>query len=318
MKKVLSALGAMVIGMSAHAAADYPTQPVKLVIGFGAGGTTDVMGRILAEGLGKELGQQVIVENRAGASGVIGASTVANAKADGYTLLVGQSSSMTIPQNFRKLPYDTLKDFVPISQFVNSDLVLATYPNFPARTFTEFVSKVKSEPGKHDFGVSGVGSVTHIAGERLKQVLGLDIRAIPYKGDGPMMSDLMGGTVPVAMSGIASIVPLVQSGKLRALATTGSARLPQLPGTPTVSEIHPGLVMSSWLAVFAPAGTPPKIVDKLAGAVRRVMSDRTVIEKVEAAGGRAEVIGPQEFRKFLEQDLKQQAETIKTANITVD
>ena len=297
----------------------YPTKPVRVVVGYAAGGATDVHARVLAEGLTKLLGQNFYVENRVGAAGGIAAEQVAHTPADGYTLMVATSGALAIPQNFGKLPYDPVKDFVPIGQITTNDIVLVVNNNFPAKTFAEFVQVLKASPGKYSYGVSGKGAITHIVGERLKRRVGIEMQVIPYKGDSQAMNDTIGGASPISLLALSSVGALVKSGKARPLVVMGPQRLKYFPEIPTMAESgYPDFIASSWIGVYAPAGTPPAVVKILSDASRKVMSDPLVVERLEVTGARVAIKGPEEFTTFMGKEIVEFAQIIKTADIKPD
>lgn len=302
-------------GVAAQAAG-YPNKSVKIMVGYAAGGATDVHARILAEGLTKQLGQNFYVENKPGATGVIAADQVSKSAPDGYTLMVATSGAMAIPQNFGKLPYDPVKDFVPIGQITTNDLVLVVNNNFPARNFAEFVKELKANPQKYSYGVSGKGSITHINGERLKRLVGIDMQVVPYKGDSQAMTDTIGGASPISFVALSSVGALVKGGQARPLVVTGDKRLKYFPEIPTVAESgYPDFYASSWIVLFAPAGTPPDIVKLLGETSRKVMSDPAVIEKLEVSGSRLSVKNSQEFSAFMAKEIAEYAQVIRAADI---
>lgn len=307
------------LGAAAQSAAGYPSKSVKIIVGYAAGGATDVHARILAEGLTKLLGQTFYVENRPGATGVIAADQVAKSAPDGYTLMVATSGALAIPQNFGKLPYDPVKDFIPVAQITTNDLVLVVNNNFPAKNFAEFVQVLKANPQKYSYGVSGKGSITHISGERLKRLVGIDMQVLPYKGDSQAMTDTIGGASPISLVALASVSALVKSGQARPLVVTGSQRLKYFPDIPTVMESgYPDFVASSWIALFAPAGTSPEIVKLLGDASRKAMSDTAVIDRLESTGTRMAGKTSQELSAFMGKEIIEFAQVIRAADIKPD
>lgn len=321
MKRVLRTLLAMALGAcaaaAAHAQADYPAKPVRVLVGYAPGGAADLHARLIAEGLQKQLGQPFIVENRQGAAGVLAAQALKAQPADGYTLMVATSGAMAIPQNFQTLPYDPLTDFIPVAQAIANDLVMIVNNRSPAHNADEFIKLVKSENGHYSYGVSGHGSITHIAGERLKRELGIDMQVIPYRGDSMAFADTMGGSVPASLVAMPSVAQAVKAGQVRALFVTGSKRLAPFPDLPTLVEMgHPDFVMSSWIALFAPAGTPAPVVKKLSDAVGRIMADPELVKSLESTGARVEYRDQASFEKFFRQDVDNFARIIRDAKIT--
>ncbi|MBV7484988.1 tripartite tricarboxylate transporter substrate binding protein [Bordetella sp. BOR01] len=314
---LLAAMGACV-AFAACAQDDYPNRTVRVLVGYSPGGATDLQARMLSEGLQKQLGQPFVVENRQGASGVLAAQTLKSQPADGYTLMVATSGAMAIPQNFQKLPYDPLNDFIPIAQIVANDLVMIVNNKSPAKDLKGFVELINSEKGRYSYGVSGHGSITHVAGERLKRELGVDMQVVPYRGDSMAFADTLGGSVPASFVAMPSVAQAVKADQVRALFVTGSKRLASFPQVPTLAELgYPDFVMSSWIAVFAPAGTPAPIVTKLSNAIGKVMSDPDLVEKLESTGSRVEYRDQASFDKFFRQDVDTFARIIREANIAV-
>lgn len=318
LKNLMFAMVGACVALAAHAQEDYPNRAVRVLVGYAPGGAADLHARLIAAGLQKQLGQSFIVENRQGASGVLAAQALKAQPADGYTLMVATSGAMAIPQNFQTLPYDPLNDFIPIAQAVANDLVMIVNNQSPAKNLKEFIQLVKSEKGRYSYGVSGQGSITHIAGERLKKELNVDMQVIPYRGDSMAFADTLGGSVPASFVAMPSVAPAVKAGQVRALFVTGSKRLTPFPDLPTLAELgYPDFVMSSWISLFAPAGTPASIVKKLSDAVGRVMADPSLIERLESTGARVEYRDQASFVKFFRQDVQSFARIIREANITV-
>ena len=320
---VRSALAALVTGMllpaGAALAQSWPTKPVKIIVSFPAGGATDIIGRILAQDMTKSLGQNVLVENRAGASGAIGTEAVAKSAPDGYTVLFSAGGSLTISPHFGKLPYDPLKDLAPVSLVVTNDGILVVSPGFPAANPKEFIAAVKKAPGKYSFASSGTGGPTHLTGELLKNVAGLDMVHVPYKGDGPASIDVMGGQTPIMVTVLASIATHVRSGKLKPVAALGATRFPQLPDLPTMAESgFPGFTGGTWLGMLAPAGTPGDVVIKLNEHVRRSVALPETREKLIAQGATPNTNSPQEFATHIREEYAKWARVIQTANIKLD
>ncbi len=316
-KFVFAAIGACVF-LAAHAQENYPNRAVRVLVGYSPGGAADLHARLIAAGLQKQLGQPFVVENRQGAAGVLAAQTLKAQPADGYSLMVATSGAMAIPQNFQKLPYDPLNDFVPVAQAIANDLVMIVNNQSPAKNLKEFVQLANSENGRYSYGVSGQGSITHIAGERLKKELNVDMQVIPYRGDSMAFADTLGGSVPASFVAMPSVAQAVKAGQVRALFVTGSKRLASFPNVPTLAELgYPEFVMSSWIALFAPAGTPAPIVKKLSDAVGRIMADPSLIETLESTGARVEYRDQTSFKNFFQQDVQTFARIIREAKITI-
>jgi tripartite-type tricarboxylate transporter receptor subunit TctC len=299
----------------AHAA--YPERPVRLIVPAAPGGAIDVVGRLVGGKLADVLGQNVVIDNRAGANNIIGSEIAARAVPDGYTLLTTAGAHTINPAVYRKLPYDALRDFTPISRMCNSGgLIIAVHPSFPARTLQELIDQAKANPAKINYGSAGFGNLTHVAGEMFKVMAGIRITHVPYKAAGPAINDLLAGHIPLMFGPSPVLVPMVQQGRLRALAYTGTARSPQLPNVPTVEELGiKGYVASGWYGLYGPRGLPVTIVDTLASAVQRVV--HTAEMKERFAGLNLEAVGstPAEFAAFLKEDLQRYARIAKEARI---
>ena len=272
-------------GSPALAQADWPTKPVKIVVPFAAGGTTDLTARIVAEQLGQTYKQTFIVENKAGAGGNLGATEVAKAAPDGYTFLMGTPGTQSINQFlYPKMPYDTAKDLVPVSFVVRVPNVLMINPQLPAKDLKQLIALLKAQPGKLSYGTPGNGSTGHLSTELFKTQAGVFVTHIPYRGSGPMLQDLMAGQVQMSIDNMPSALPLIQSGKLVALAVTSPQPVPQLPGVPTVASVLPGYSAEAWFVLVAPAGTPQPIIDKLSAEVDRILKKPEVIERFVKLG----------------------------------
>ncbi|MFN5882353.1 MAG: Bug family tripartite tricarboxylate transporter substrate binding protein [Burkholderiales bacterium] len=267
-----SGLAAATLAQAQTPASAYPGRPVKLVVPFPAGGATDLTARLLAGKLAEAWNQPVLVENRPGASGMIGGEQVARATPDGLTLLVTITTHIQNPALFAKIPYDALKDFEPISQICLSYLVLAVKPEFPARDVREFAALVKANPGKYTFGSFGTGSSSHIVGERFARNQGLDMAHVPYKGAAPLVTDLIGGQVSSSWIDVSTATQHLAAGRLKPLVVTGGKRAPMLPNVPTMGESgFSGYEPLGWVGMFAPAGTPKALIEKISRDVMRVV-----------------------------------------------
>ena len=297
----------------------WPAKPITMVIPFPPGGPTDVTGRVLAEKLGAELKQSVVVDNRGGASGNIGAQYVAKAAPDGYTIFFTTGGTHGInPFLYAKPGYDPVKDFEPVVWVTNSPNILVVNPSFPAKTLPELIQMAKASPGKLSSAAPGQGSTPHMFGELLKRTAGIEIQHIAYRGSGPALTDVMAGHVPIMFDGIPSSLPLVKSGKLRALAVTGLTRSSAAPDIPTVAETIPGFDASGWFAVYAPAGTPAAVVTRLNQAINRVL-DMPEVKKRYAELG-AEVVGgsPDKLREQVQKELAKWSELIKATGMKAE
>ncbi len=319
---LIFALVLMLAGVSAKADDTYPNRPVRIVVSFSAGGPTDIVGRIFAAKLSELLGQQFFVENKVGAGGNIGADQVAKSPPDGYTLLVATVSTHAInPGLYAKMPYDPIKDFAPIAHVGITPTTLNVHPSIPAKSVKELIALVKENPGKYTYGSSGLGSILHLCGEQFKALAGgLEIQHVPYRGSAPMMGDLIGGQISMAFDGTPTALPQIQSGAIRAVGAGMSERMRALPELPTLQEQGlKGFECYTWNAILAPAGTPPAVVEKLAGAIKIALDDPNVVKRLQDAGvdpmfGR----GPKETMEFLKDELAKWAPIIKMSGAAVN
>lgn len=299
----------------------YPVRPIRMIVGFPPGGMTDVFARQIAERVTPELGQQVVVENRPGASATIGADVVAKSRPDGYTILMGHNNSNAIaPLLFPKLPYDAARDFAPIALVGWGATVLAVHPSVPARNIAEFTAAARRMNGQLRVASSGVGSTQHLALERFMLATGTRMVHVPYKGSGQAVIDLIGGQVDANFDGLGTVLTHIRAGKLRALGVGLLQRAPQLPDLPTVDEQGlKGFESGSWFGLFAPAGTPRSVVDRWSALIRQLQSQRNFAQRIEALGGQiAKVNTPEEFARFVESDTGRWAAIVKAANIRIE
>lgn len=304
----------------AHAASDYPSRPINLVVPFPPGGPTDAMARRLAEGLGKQLNQNILVENRAGAGGNIGAQYVAHQPADGYTLLFGSTGTHIANQYlYTHLPYDPVKDFVPVTMIAIFDNVLVVPENSPFHTFKELVDYAKKNPGKLTYGIGTIGSSSYLAAETLKFAAGIEATAIPYNGSGQAMTDLLGGRLDFMIDLVGTQFPNIKAGKLRPIATTGKTRNANTPDIPTVEESgYPGYNAIGIIGLFAPAGTPPAVVDKLYQNIKTIYDAPAFKQSMEGRGFEFVTMAPDKFAGFLVEEREKYSAAIKRANIHLD
>jgi len=302
------------------AAANYPDKAIKLVVPFPAGGTSDVLGRLVGDKLGQALGQTVVVENRAGANGNIGADYVARSDPDGYTLVLLDLGNLSIsPSVYPNMPYDPLKDLTPVTLLAYSPHLLVTTNALPVKTQEELVAYAKANPGKVNFAAAaGIGSAPHMAGVLFAQKTGVDWGYIPYKGGAQALSDLIGGQVDATTNGMVATYPHVKSGKVRLLAVTSEKRLSQLPDVPTVGEYIPGFVTGSWQGVLAPAGTPPAIVEKLNTEMAKIVNLPDVKEKLLTLGAEPLTMTPAQFNTWLHTQVANWAVVVKEAGIKIE
>ena len=315
------AAAAVLAVFSAGAAAQaYPSKPVRMIVGFPPGGGTDVVARVISAKLQEWYGQPVLVENRPGATGTIGADAVAKSAPDGYTLLMGHVNSHGIAPNlFPKLPYDAIRDFAAVSYVGYVPNVLATHPSVQAKSVKELVDLAKANPGKMNYASSGNGSTQHLAGEMFKQLTGTSIVHVPYKGSGDAIKDLLAGTVNMNFDTMPPVLPHIQAGKLRGLAISTPKRLPQLPDVPTFEEAGiRGFDVTNWYGVMAPGGTPREIVQKLNADINKAMQVPEVRARLEAVGTQLNEQSAAQFETFMKAEVAKYAKLIKSANIRIE
>lgn len=295
----------------------YPTRPIRLTTPFTAGSTLDIMGRLVAENLGASLGQNVVVDNRPGANGIIGTSLVARAPADGYTMLLTTGSFTGNVVLNKKLPYDTVRDFAPITQIARSyGLVLVVNPSVPAKSVSELVELAKSHPGKLSYASSGVGNMTHLVAALFNSLAGVDITHVPYKGSGPAMTDVLGRQVDMTFVSTVFVQPFLKDKRVRALALTGGERTPVLPDIPTFKELgFPDFEMTGWYGLWFPAHTPRGRVDRIQREIKKAVGSPHMKSRLDELGLVAVASTPAEFVKFLQDDLLLQTRIAKQAGI---
>lgn len=319
---VRRALTALTVTLAATGvlAQNWPTKPVRLVIPFPAGGSTDIVGRLIGDKLSQGLGQAVVIDNRAGAGGTTGSDVVAKAAPDGYTILMGTSSTHAIaPGLYSKLPYNATKDFSPVALLGTATILLVVHPSVPAKSVRELVALAKSKPGQLAFGSTGNGSVSHLTAEHFKSLAGVDIQHIPYKGDSPMTVDLASGRISMAFGTAVAFLPYVQSGKLNALAVTNAKPSPVAPSLPTVASSGlPGFEALQWFGVLAPAGTPKEIVTRLNDEIHKVLHMPDVRDRLRALG--IEVVGgsPEQFATFMHAETAKWGKIVRDSGARVD
>ncbi len=314
------AVAAIALASGAARAQTFPSKPVRILVGFAPGGNTDVVSRILAQRLGEMWGQNVIVDNRPGASGMIAADIVAKAPPDGHTLLVSPQTSLAVaPALYGKAPYDTAKDFSPITLAGSSPLLMVVHPSFPPKTFAEFVVLAKKGGTPLTFGSGGVGSSPHMAGELLSAALGIKMNHVPYKGENPALADTIGGQIPIMFGNLPVAVPHVKSGKLRGLANTADRRSPLAPEIPTVAESGiKNYSIATWSAVLGPAGMPPELVTRIQRDIARVVNQPENRDRLINMGVDLIASSPEEFGAFLRAEIVRYAKVIKDAGIKVE
>ena len=317
-RKHFIALAAALVAGSALAQG-YPTKPITLVVPAAAGGTTDLAGRMLAQGLSTVTGQQVVVDNKGGGNGAIAASIVKRAPADGYTLLMQYSGFHVISPHLMKQRQWELADFQPIANILSAPQIIVVRDDVPAKTLAELVAYAKAHPGKLNYASSGNGSLQHVTGAMLEQQGGIKMVHVPYKGTGPALQDLLGGQVDLTFGTAPPYMPHIQSGKLRVLAVTGKERLPSLPDAPTTAEAgYPGVNATSWFALFAPAAVPKPVIDKLAADLRTVVQSAAFKQKAQEQGATADYLGPQQLGERVKADLANWAGVVKSSKIEAE
>jgi tripartite-type tricarboxylate transporter receptor subunit TctC len=314
---VLLALAAACALFAAPARADdYPSRPVKIIVPFGAGGPTDVYVRAIAVELQKSLRQSFVIENRPGAGTTLGTDLVAHAAPDGYTLLMVSSTQTVNETLYPHKPYQLLRDLVPIAPLEDNDLVLVVNPSVPAKNLTELLALARAKPGTLNYGSSGPGSNYHMAAELLKNLTGINIVHVPYKGSTGMRVDILSGQIQMLFDSIPTMAPYIKAGKVRALGTSGAARSPILPDVPTIAETVPGFQFGQWVGFMAPKGTPAPIVDLLHNSITAILSRPALKQAWEEQGASPMVMGQPEFAAFMAAQVAKWAKVIKDNHIT--
>jgi tripartite-type tricarboxylate transporter receptor subunit TctC len=298
----------------------YPSKPIRLVVPFPAGGTTDLLARAMAQKLSEALGQQVVVDNRPGAGGNIGSDIVAKSAPDGYTLLMGTVGTHAINVSlYTKMPYDAVKDFVPIVLVAGVPNVLVVHPTLPVKTVADLIKLAKEHPGSINFASSGNGTSIHLSGELFKSLTGVQMAHVPYKGSAPALTDLIGGQVQIMFDNLPSALPHIKAGKLRAIAVTSTKRAPALPDLPTIAESGvPGFEASSWFGMLAPAGTPREIVLRINAEVNKALQAGDMKEKLLAQGAEAVGNSPEFFVEYIRSETTKWAKVVKDSGAKVD
>jgi tripartite-type tricarboxylate transporter receptor subunit TctC len=323
MEKTLFAIAALagVLSISGTAAADvFPGKPLRIVVPFAAGGAIDIIVRASAQQLAKELGQPVLIDNRPGAGGNIGADMVAKSAADGYTLLAGTSATHGVnPGLYAKLPYDARRDFVPIAHIAGVPNVLVVTPASGIRSVDDLVRQARANPGKLSYGSAGSGTSLHLAGELFRSEARVDLLHVPYKGAAPATTDLLGGQITMMFNTVPVALPLIRSGKLTALAVTARQRHFALPDVPTFAEKgYPSVESSTWVGLFAPAGTPREIVDQVAKALGRALRDQSVADLLRQQGAEPQFMGADAFARYVDSEIGRWSRVVRTAGIKLE
>jgi tripartite-type tricarboxylate transporter receptor subunit TctC len=313
---LLALAGAVIASAPAAVADDYPSRPVKIIVPFGAGGPTDVYTRAIAEELRKSLHQPFIMENRPGAGTTIGTDVVAKAPPDGYTLLMVSGTQTVNETLYAHKPYQLMRDLLPIAPLIDTDLVLVVHSSVPAKTLGELLALARAKPGTLNYGSSGPGSNYHMAGELLKNLTGVDIVHVPYKGSTGARNDILSGQIQILFDSVPTMAPQIKAGMVRALGTSGTTRSPILPDVPTMAEAGvPGFNATLWVGFMAPAGTPKPIIDKLHDEITKILRRPDIKQSWEKTGATPIVMTQPEFKSFMNAQVAKWAEVIKTNRI---
>jgi len=323
-RTLLAALATAAVGAAipagALAQAAYPSKPVTIVVPFAAGGTTDILARIIGQALTSELGQPVVVDNRAGAGGNIGGALAAKAPADGYTLFMGTVGTHAINASlYKKMPFDPVKDFAPLTRVANVPNLLVANPAQPYKSVKELIAYAKANPGKVNFGSSGNGSSIHLSGELFKSLAKVDMVHVPYKGSAPAVTDLLGNQIGIMFDNMPSAIQHVRSGKLVPIAVTTAKRSPELPNVPTIAEAGvPGYEATSWFGMFAPAGTPAPVLAKLNTALVKVLNQAEVKKKINEQGAETTSETPEQFAAFIKTESVKWGKVVQESGASLD
>ncbi len=317
---LLAAAAACALLPGLAAAQAFPSKPITIIVPFAAGGTTDILARIIAQGMGAELGQSVVVDNRAGAGGNIGGQVAARAPADGYTLFMGTVGTHAINAAlYKKMPFDPVKDFAPLTRVANVPNLLVANPAQPFKTVQELIAYAKATPGKINFGSSGSGSSIHLSGELFKSMAKVDMQHVPYKGSAPAVTDLLGNQIAIMFDNMPSAIQHVRSGRLRAIAVTTARRSPELPDVPTIAEAGvPGYEATSWFGMFAPAATPAPVVAQLNATIVKVLAQPDIRKKLAEQGAEAAGETPAQFADFIQKESVKWGRVVKESGASVD
>jgi tripartite-type tricarboxylate transporter receptor subunit TctC len=317
MKKLAAmALSWLLLGLGGAGADEFPVRSIRIVVPFPAGGTTDILARSVAQSLGEKLGVTTFVENRAGASGTIGSELVAKSPADGSVLLLTATHHVINPSLFRKLPYETQKDFSPIAVVATAPNALFVNKDFPAKTVAELVAMAKQDPGKLSFGSTGIGGANHLSGEMFKQMAGIDIVHIPYKGAAPAMNDLLGGHIPIMFDTLTTVLPAAAAGNIRVLAVTSMTRAASLPDVPTMDEAGvKGFESIAWFGLYMPAANNNPAYVKLVAAMKDILASPAIREKFATQGVEPGKLFGAEFVSFVDAEIRKWGAVVRAANV---
>jgi len=312
-------LGALSFNAGIVHSQPYPNKPIRLVVPYPPGGGTDIIARIVGQRLTESLGQQIIVDNRGGAGGTIGTDIVAKSVPDGYTILMAPTSHVINPSIYSKLPYDTVKDFVPITFAVSATILLVVHPSVPAKSVKEMIALAKAKPGQLNFGSAGNGTVFHLAAELFKRQAGIDMIHVPFKGGGPTIANLVAGQVSLAFETMLALSPFVKAGRVRALAVASAKRSSVMPELPTIAELgFPSIVAENWYGVYAPAGTSKTIISRLNTEIVKILRTREVKERFQGLGTEVVASTPEELAEYIRTEIEKWSKTAKEAGARVD
>ena len=310
------ALTVVLAALGPASAQSYPTKPIRVIVPFAAGGAVDVLARLVSAKMSESVGQPVIIENRAGAAGNVAADAVAKSPPDGYTILQNTNGQAISPSLYKSLPFDAVKDFTPVTQLVASQLLLVATPSLPAKSVQELIALAKAKPGSLNYGMTGIGNPLHLTVEMFKHAAGIELQAVPYRGDAPLNTALIAGEVHLAVVPFATAKPHVEAGRLRALAIPGAKRSPALPQVPTIAESGlPGFESSSWQGWFVPANTPGEIVALIQREAAKALNAPDVRERLEATANEVVASTPEAFAAVFKNDLAKFAKVVKDAKI---
>lgn len=316
--RILAAAAALLMSTSVVHAQSFPSKPIRILVGFPAGGPIDVQARFLAERLTASLGQPVIVENRAGADGIIATNAVAKAEPDGHTLLLASIGYATVPSLHKELPYDPAKDLAPVIYSAHGPMVLVANPEVPAKTIAELFALARAKPGELNYGSAGIGSSNHLGMELLTRAAGVQMNHVPYKGAAPATTDLLSNRIQLMLNPISNVLPHLNTGKLRALGVTTAKRSTLMPEVPAIADTAPGFDVPLWSGFFAPGGTPPERIETLNRAILAALNDPAVRKGLAANGFEPDGDSPQQFGSFVDGELKRWKDLVNAAGIKAE
>ena len=313
-------LGSVLLAASAAASAQaYPSKPVKIVVPFAVGGIADTFGRVIAQKLSESWGQPFVIENKTGAGGNIGADLVAKSPPDGYTLVIGNIGSHAVnPFLVKNMPYDPIRDFVPVAHVLDAEGLLAVHPSLPVKTIPELIAHAKANPGKLSYASGGIGTTSHLAGELFKSMAKVDMVHIPYKGNSPAITDVMGGQAQMIFATMPTVIQQVKGGRLRGVATLGTARAAATPDLPTIGDTVQGFDVANWIGMFAPAGTPAEIVNRLNAEIQKIMQTPDVQKRLETEGAKFIPTTPASFAAFQKAEADKWGRAIREAGLKAE